>query len=321
MRILIVDDCETTQLLQKTILTKVGYTDVATVGSFMAAMDALRQGKDQGDPFDLILMDVTMPVTDGIAATLTIKSIPEFEDLPIIMVTAQDDEEILERAFNAGAIDYIAKPVSRIELRARVRSALQLRSEMLKRKRREKQLLDLAQEMEQLSHRDGLTGLTNRRRFEHIIHREWNRMKRDRQPLAILMIDIDFFKQYNDNLGHVEGDACLKAVAGCIRDAIHRPADFVTRYGGEEFAVVLPQTDAEGAASVAAGLQEQLADLNIAHPASDVGGGLVTVSIGVAALVPNNEGSPEILLSAADSALYVAKKKGRNRVEVLAAPK
>ncbi|QGY38793.1 diguanylate cyclase [Pseudodesulfovibrio cashew] len=314
MKILIVDDCRTTALHLAGLLKQAGYEDSVIVPGYEQAILTLTACNETSAQVDLILMDVSMPGTDGIAATLTIKSQYDFEDIPIIMVTSHGEDEILDRSFAAGACDFIVKPVGRVELRARIRSALQLRKEMLRRHRRERELERLARELEKMSNLDGLTGIANRRCFDDTLIQEWVRTGRLDAPLGLLMIDIDHFKPYNDSLGHVVGDGCLCAVAKVIQSAVHRPGDLVARYGGEEFAVILPHTDYMGACAVAENIHANLAEQCIHHPSSPVED-CVTVSIGVASGVPTCETTPEHLLNAADTALYQAKQAGRNRTE------
>lgn len=165
-----------------------------------------------------------------------------------------------------------------------------------------------------LAQDDGLTGLPNRRTFDQRLRRAFRQAQRERNALAIAMIDVDEFKKYNDHYGHVEGDECLRRVAAALRTAAQRPHDVVARYGGEEMVLLLPQTDAHGAMLVAEAAREAVARLNIAHAASALG--RVTVSIGVASLVPNAADTESALLKAADAALYASKHHGRNRVSV-----
>lgn len=319
MKILIVDDCRTSTTHIMGILAQAGYDNVVVAPDFDQAMVVLHSSTKAENPVDLILMDVSMPGTDGIAATLTIKADNEYEDVPVIIITSHDDETILDRAFAAGASDYIVKPARKAELRARIRSALQLRHEMTKRKERERELERLARKLERMSNQDGLTGIANRRCFDDTMVKEWVRNGREDAPLGLLMIDIDHFKHYNDALGHVDGDACLRSVSEAIRAAVHRPGDLVARYGGEEFAVILPNTDYHGCKSVAETIHSNLSKSCIEHPNSTVSCS-VTVSIGVASGIPTCETTPEHLLHAADRALYQAKQSGRNRTESICLP-
>lgn len=175
-------------------------------------------------------------------------------------------------------------------------------------------LTELSEELAQLSLRDALTGVANRRRFDELLEREWGRSQRQRTPLALLFIDVDNFKAYNDHYGHQAGDDCLRAVAFVLVDAGRRQADLVARYGGEEFVLLLPDTDEAGAAEAAERIRGFLAQAGLPHEA--VARGRVTASIGVAVCVPDASASPATLLAAADQALYQAKAGGRDRVVV-----
>ncbi|MCJ2164839.1 MULTISPECIES: diguanylate cyclase [unclassified Pseudodesulfovibrio] len=319
MKILIVDDSGPIVDQLTLILNSAGYTDIIAVRTLDHSIRTLDDAIANETPVDLILIDLDNHDTDGIAATLTIKSHREFEDIPIIAITGENSTDILDRAFAAGASDYIVKPVGKTELRARVRSALQLRREMIKRLQREHELERLARKLERMSNLDGLTGLANRRCFDDTLIREWVRNGREDLSLGLLMIDIDHFKHYNDALGHVDGDACLRAVADAINTATNRPGDLVARYGGEEFAIILPGTNYEGAKVVAEKIHTNLSESCINHPNSRVSC-TVTVSIGVASGIPTCETTPEHLLNAADRALYLAKQSGRNRTESICLP-
>jgi diguanylate cyclase (GGDEF)-like protein len=176
------------------------------------------------------------------------------------------------------------------------------------------QQLEVAnQELKRLATLDGLTGLANRRRFDEYIEQEWQRLAREQEPLSLILCDIDFFKLYNDTYGHQAGDDCLKQVATALRHSVKRPADLVARYGGEEFAVILPHTTAAGALCLAKSIHQQVRQLRLAHPGSTVSQ-YVTLSLGVAGLIPCSGVTPAKLIAAADAALYEAKTTGRDRV-------
>lgn len=160
---------------------------------------------------------------------------------------------------------------------------------------------------------DGLTGIANRRGFDEKLGEEWNRAQRARQPISLLMIDVDFFKRYNDCYGHLRGDICLKQVAATLQNLATRPGDIVARYGGEEFAIVLSGTDTRQAKVVAQEALQAIWDLNVPHANSEIES-RVTLSIGVASMWPNTENRPEDLVAKADEALYQAKDAGRNRI-------
>jgi diguanylate cyclase (GGDEF)-like protein/PAS domain S-box-containing protein len=180
------------------------------------------------------------------------------------------------------------------------------------RKKVETELQRSREELERLSRQDGLTGLANRRSFDDILRREFLRAVRERSPMAVVIGDTDWFKNYNDRHGHVQGDDCLRRIAAEFAAVCRRPADLAARYGGEEFALVLPDTGAEAAASIAEALRRAVERLAIPHAASTVGPH-VTVSLGVACLVPRHGDTPELLVESADRALYEAKQQGRNR--------
>ena len=180
------------------------------------------------------------------------------------------------------------------------------------------QLEEANTKLQQLSELDALTGIANRRRFEDTLTREWRRATRDQLPLSLVMIDIDYFKNYNDAYGHQLGDECLRRVATEIREAITRPGDLVARYGGEEFAAILPSTPAKGAFAVAELLRLRVERIATRHQTSPLG--VVTISVGVASMTPGESFAKETLVAAADGALYAAKRAGRNRVETANAP-
>jgi diguanylate cyclase (GGDEF)-like protein len=324
MKILIVDDSHPCRIALGAILRDAGYTDLVKMESAAQTLDFLLAEKQNtmGTPVDLILMDVMMPEIDGIEAVRKIKDDQALRDIPIIMVSAQDEEEQIEEAFNAGAIDYISKPLKKLELHARVHSALKLKEEMDRRKARERELevlnqflAEANQELQRLSVTDGLTGIANRRYFDESLEKEWLRATRDRRSLSLIMIDIDFFKAFNDYYGHIAGDVCLKQIATALTGVVKRSGDLVARYGGEEFVILLPGTELEGAMRVAEMVQQQIAALGIEHGKSQVGNS-VTVSMGIATLVPEQHVIPATLIEVADAALYEAKKQGRNQIQI-----
>lgn len=327
MSILIVDDSKVIQVLLSTTLKKAGYDDLICVSSAQEAYNFLAIDNQEKmrtvvKGVDLILMDIVMPVIDGIEACRTIKENEFMVDIPIVMVTAKDESEVLQLAFSAGAVDYIVKPVKKQELLARVRSVLKLKHEMDRRKSRERELLEVTRQLEEanktlqrFSYMDGLTGVSNRRFFDDTLLKEWRRAQREGQTIGIIMIDIDFFKAYNDFYGHQGGDECLKRVARAINTVPKRPTDFVARYGGEEFAVVLPNTDLEGVLVVAEQMLNDVRNLAIPHERSKVAE-QVTISLGLAACIPPKGKGFDQLIKEADAALYNAKGEGRNRIKI-----
>jgi len=315
-RILIVDDSPKAHLLIESMLRAQGYSDLTSAESASQAFAMLGlepDGETGPADFDLILMDLLMPEMDGLEACRRIKSCPQLADTPLIMVTAEDSTERLKEAFDAGAVDYIRKPVNHVELMARVKSALRLKQEMDCRKAREQELVVMTDKLRKLSTLDGLTGIANRRRFDDELLRTWRRGQRESSPVALILMDIDHFKAFNDHYGHLAGDDCLRRVAQVLAQNVKRPFDLVARYGGEEFAVLLPDTAAFGALQVAENLRQAVEVLNIANSHANAVR-RVTISGGVAAAVPKSESQPACLIAAADACLYRAKREGRNRV-------
>ena len=251
------------------------------------------------NPPDLILLDVMMPEMDGYELCRLLKDSELTRNIPIIFATAKDSATDEEYGFNLGAVDYITKPFRPAVVRARVRNHINLKVK--------------TDHLEQLSHSDSLTGIPNRRAFDLVMEREWNRSMRDKTPLSLLMLDIDNFKLYNDNYGHGAGDECLKKVAQTLRKNFNRPADFCARYGGEEFVAILPDTELRGAVKVAEKIRSSVVSLQIPHAYSEVAD-CITVSIGaVTHTASSPAASPDSLLKKADSELYRAKNSGRNQ--------
>lgn len=248
---------------------------------------------------DLILLDVMMPDMDGYEVCARLKAEPRTRGIPIIFVTAMDQEGDEAKGLELGGIDYLTKPVRPAIVRARVRNHLEL--------------LDYRDFLEELSGTDGLTGIANRLRFDEFLMREWRRALRNRMPLSLILLDIDLFRAFNDHYGHLAGDDCLRQVAWLLTDNLRRPADLAARYGGKEFAGLLPETDAKGALWVADQIREKVSGLNIPHASSPVADH-VTVSIGVATLIPVVGQSAMDLIWRADVLLQAAKQSGRNQV-------
>jgi diguanylate cyclase (GGDEF)-like protein len=247
---------------------------------------------------DLILLDILMPNMDGYEVCARLKADPRTRAIPVIFVTSMDQEEDETKGLAVGAIDYLIKPVRPPIVRARVHNHLEL-----------KRYRDV---LEQMSTTDGLTGVANRRRFDESLEREWNRARRNKTPISLIMQDIDFFKAFNDHYGHLAGDDCLRQVARALAASVRRPSDLVARYGGEEFACLLPDTDANGAAWMANRFIEKMKELHIPH-ASSKAADHVTLSMGVATMTPLVGQPHSELVLRADQLLYEAKRNGRNQ--------
>jgi diguanylate cyclase (GGDEF)-like protein len=250
------------------------------------------------DPPDLVLLDVVMPEMDGHEVCEQLKADESTRNIPVIFVTSHTDAEEETRGLEVGAVDFIAKPVNPAVVRARVKTHLTLKAQS-----------DL---LRQMAFIDGLTGVANRRCFNERLDTEWRRAARSASPLALLMLDVDHFKRFNDRYGHQAGDDCLRRVVSSIKSSLRRPGDMVARYGGEEFCCILPGADFEGALALGAGIERRVRELQIEHADSDVSRA-VTLSIGVAASLPDRNGDPTRLLALADAQLYRAKHSGRGQ--------
>jgi len=307
--VLIIDDDRYMRLKLRQMLQQEGYR--------VEAADHGEQGLEAYGRLqpDLILVDAMMPVMDGFTFCQQFQTLSGSESTPVLMITGLDDQASVDQAFAVGAVDYVTKPIHWPVLRQRVRRLLreaQLSQALID---ANQHLEQANQELQRLAIQDGLTKVANRRRFDEYLQQEWRRLRREQAPLALILADVDYFKAYNDAYGHQAGDHCLQTVAKALSWAASRPADLVARYGGEEFAVILPNTHAQGAVQVAEKIQNHLSALKIPHAQSSVSDYL-TLSLGVASLVPSSGTTPEELIAGADQALYQAKDRGRNRVSI-----
>ena len=280
---------------------------------------------------EIILLDISLSDIDSFKICQKLKADPVTRDIPIIVISALDNTNHKLKAFESGASDYITKPFQIEEAIARIDSQLQisrlrselkaknarLERELYKRQLVEKKLLNLNHQLGKLAAVDGLTQIANRRIFDEFLIREWQRGQREQHPLALILCDIDYFKLYNDNLGHQSGDFCLRRVAQAITKIVKRPADLVARYGGEEFAIILPQTSPQNAFIVAETIRLEIKHLALPHPESLVSS-YVSLSLGVTSIIPQPRYTTKQLLVTADKALYQAKKQGRDRTILMA---
>jgi diguanylate cyclase (GGDEF)-like protein len=272
---------------------------------FMATSGEQALAMCADNPPDLVLLDVMMPGMDGYEVCTRLKASEATRDIPVIFVTAHNGADDETRGLATGAVDFISKPINPQVVRARVKThiTLKFQSDLLRR----------------MAFIDGLTGVCNRRHFDERLEAEWRRAQRNGSALSLALIDIDFFKRYNDHYGHQAGDTCLIRVAHALRDRLHRPGDMAARYGGEEFVCLLPETSAQGAEAFALQLVQAISALQAPHAQSDVGP-LLSISVGMATaepLAPETPGAPErdasALLALADAQLYTAKRTGRAR--------
>jgi len=292
LKILIVEDSKLNQEVLRKILKKEYNLDFAHDGP-----EALEKSK--ADHPDLILLDIILPGMNGFEVLTELKKIDATRSIPVIIITGRTDPEEEVKGLQLGAVDYITKPFHQVVVKARVETQVRILKQM--------------RIIESFGYIDTLTNIPNRRQFDQNMIREWNRARREKKPLSILMIDVDHFKIYNDTFGHQQGDVALQTVAGTITSSLKRKSDIPARWGGEEFSVLLPNTTEEGAIQVAEEIR-----LNVESAVIPSAGGdsnfNVTISIGVASMTPEKSTDITNLILQADMALYQAKDAGRNRV-------
>ncbi|WP_198648987.1 diguanylate cyclase domain-containing protein [Cyanothece sp. BG0011] len=269
-------------------------------------------------PPDLILLDIKMPDMNGYTVCEKLKANLKTKDIPIIFISASDESLDKVKAFSIGGSDYITKPLKLVEVLARIKNQLQIKQLQQELKERNAYLETLVKELEKskkksekLARIDALTEIGNRLYFNDCLEREWQRSLRQEQPLGLILCDVDNFKLYNDTYGHLKGDRCLFEVAQGLKIAVLRGTDLVCRYGGEEFAIILPNTDNQGGEAICQRIIEQIQQLKIPHRSSAVSS-YVSISLGFASLMPSPSLTSDVLLSMSDSALYKAKETGKN---------
>ncbi|HNW66777.1 MAG TPA: diguanylate cyclase [Aliarcobacter cryaerophilus] len=294
--ILVVDDMTTTLLLLNDLLKDTYEVKIAKSGT--KALEILKSPND----IDLILLDIEMPDINGYDVCKRIKNNETIKNIPIIFITGRTSQEDEEYGLNLGAIDYITKPFNKAIVKLRIKNYLDLKikNDML----------------EKLSMYDGLTNIRNRRFFDETFEKTFSEIKRDKKSLAVLMIDIDFFKPYNDNYGHGQGDETLRKVAKALEKTIKRASDFVARYGGEEFVILLKDINKDGVEAVANNLLNAVRELKITHEFSKIEN-YVTISIGASFYNSNSDVTKLELLLKADETLYNVKNSGRNNFAIL----
>jgi diguanylate cyclase (GGDEF)-like protein len=309
LKVLVVEDSKVTLKVLCNFLEHMDIKQLLTAETGAAAIDLYRKEHP-----DIILLDAQLPDIDGFEIAKQIRTSEQKVDwTAIIFLTSMTKDADLARGIEVGGDDYLMKPVSEVVLHAKVR-AMQRLVEM------QRSLVDMThqlnaanKELQRLSTTDGLTGIPNRRMFDELFAREWRRCERMKKPIALVMLDIDNFKMFNDQYGHQAGDDCLRAVAGQVVRGAPRASDLAARYGGEEFVLVLGETNADGARWVAENVRQHVNELGILHATPQR---RVTISGGVASVTPQSGLSPEVLLRLADQALYQAKAEGRDKVVV-----
>jgi diguanylate cyclase (GGDEF)-like protein len=295
--ILVVDDDHSVRTQLRLWLEQDGYrvVEAANGATCLAAYSEYHP--------DLVLLAIVLPDQDGLQCCEQLHCLSGGEYTPILMIGGLTDDSTIERAFELGVLDYIVKPLRWSLLRHQLRR-------LLEQAEKSRRLESENQQLTRLATLDSLTRIPNRRRFDEHLDAMWRQMIREEDWLAAVLGDVDFFKPYNDIYGHLAGDHCLQNIAQALSQCCRRPIDLVTRYGGEEFGVILPKTDLEGALKVATAMEQAVRALNLPHESSKIAD-RVTMSFGVAALFPTTNSIPDTLLEATDRALYKAKSQGR----------
>ena len=306
LNILVVDDQSDVRVAMAAQLDAMGHR-VFEAADAAWALDQFERHKP-----DLVLLDVMMPGHDGYWVARRMRELEAGHWTPIIFLSAMDQAQDLSRGIEAGGDDYLVKPVSVVVLAAKLRAMARLKAMQARLVDMSSELRTANDRLRHLTEHDDLTGLVNRRGFDRHLDDEIASARREQQPLTLVLCDLDMFKRYNDTLGHVEGDQCLRQVGALLRDACHRPRDRATRYGGEEFGLILPNTPKSGAMMFARALRRMLSTLALPHPASDVAAH-VTLTGGITTCVPDAGTTAEGMVMRADEALYVAKARGRDR--------
>lgn len=306
LTVLVVDDQPAVRVALVAQLDALGHR-VLEAGDATWALDQFQRHQP-----DLVLLDVVMPGHDGYWLARQMRQAESGRWTPIIFLSARDQEQDLWKGIESGGDDYLVKPVSTVVLAAKLRAMTRLLQMQAQLMQVSSELRTANQRLQHLSELDELTGLINRRGFDRLLHAEIGAARREQQPLTLVFCDLDAFKPYNDTLGHVQGDDCLRRIGALLRDACHRPRDRATRYGGEEFALILPNTPKSGAMTFARAIRRMLAGVALPHPASPVGG-LVTLTGGITTCIPDAQTTAEGMVMRADQALYAAKAQGRDR--------
>lgn len=308
MKILVVDDSATDRFLLESYLVEMGH-EVVMGEDGGQAVELYKQGG-----FDLILLDEVMPVKQGNEVAKEIRALETEDWVPIIFLSGRASPADIAFGIESGGDDYLTKPIDDVILKAKL-----IAMERIAKMRNK--LFDLTQKLaeanktlNQLAETDGLTGLANRRTLDHKVETELARSVRTQSPMSVIMCDIDDFKKFNDYYGHVAGDDCLRRVSAAMASQAKRATDIVGRYGGEEFTLVLPETNLVYARWIAEKVRYSVEQLRITHEFSN--SRLVTLSMGVYSGIPQPDFTAEDVLKKADSALYLAKLSGKNQVKI-----
>ncbi|MBE9535712.1 MAG: diguanylate cyclase [Proteobacteria bacterium] len=332
MKILVVDDEPFMRIVIQDCLANNGFNDVVTASSADHSFEMLgiMEASLANEPLsvDCILMDIAMPGTDGVEACRRIKNHEDFRDIPIIMVTSMKDDKIVKKAFAAGAAEYVAKPINEVELITRLNTVLDFKQKIDEYKAKEKKAEELNEELEtsnkvlkqsnerliKLSHLDEVTGLANTLHFEKQFFIEWRRAIRNKLPISLILLNIDFLEDFMEEHGQELGEDCLEKVASELSAGLNRPTDLVVRFGEIQFAVLLPDTDLEGGLNVANSLRKAIKELRFENSKSKISD-YITASLGLSTTFPTDDVRPTELLGAAKKSLLIAEEYGGNQVK------
>jgi diguanylate cyclase (GGDEF)-like protein len=305
-KVLVVEDSSAQRYHVVTELRRRGY-DVCEAAGGLAALSVIKT-----DPPDIVILDVVLDGMDGYSVCRWLRLGEATRDIVVIMLTVKGEVKERVEGLHIGADDYVPKPFDMDELEARMFAALRTRNGRLELRHRNTELEGLLTRTERLAMTDALTGVFNRRRFGESLRHEWASARRYKHPICLVLLDVDHFKQVNDQEGHSAGDEVLKSVAQIIASSI-REVDLCARYGGDEFVLLLPHTPGENATTVANRVREKLAR---ARPTWAGAAANVSLSVGIASNEDASLATPDDLVEAADRALYEAKQAGRDRVVV-----
>ncbi|AGQ93530.1 diguanylate cyclase [Vibrio parahaemolyticus O1:Kuk str. FDA_R31] len=304
MRILLVDDVQLDRMQLAIRLKQLGHI-VKAVGSGIEALNTY----ESFDP-ELVLLDISMPEMNGFEVSLHVReTFPDW--IPIIFLSSHEEPEMIAKAIDAGGDDYLIKPVDKLVLNSKLIAMQRIAHMRRELKQATAQLEQVNQLLTQQANEDGLTKLFNRRYIDQKLDSMVAWHGRHHMPMAMILLDVDFFKPFNDNYGHIEGDRCLQAIANQLKATFCRSGEYVGRYGGEEFVVLLSSTDAPTAEREAERIQEAMYFLDYQHEFSSVAN-RVTVSQGVFVFQPTGKENQADLYATADRALYTSKSLGRN---------
>jgi len=290
--VLIIDDDKANIIVLTQIILSLGYNVYVSKDGRDAVEAAVKCSPD------VILLDIIMPNMDGYEVLAHLKNTEETRSIPVIFITGLGRNEDEEKGLLLGASDYISKPFSPTVVKLRIQNQIQIINQM-----------DMVRNLSMI---DPLTCIPNRRNFDYRLTLEWNHSIRNKTPLSILLIDLDMFKIYNDTYGHLQGDAALKTAAAAVTGSLKRSIDFAARWGGEEFAVLLPNTDYSSAYEIAERIRANIEEARV--PCGDEAASRITTSIGLNTITPTSDCSVNNFIKEADEALYCAKRTGKNRV-------